>query len=149
MAVSEAYSCQDFAVMMMMMMMMFSHQLNFPEIWPMVTEQAETFLMGEKTNKYIRSRCTDVEPVLRKRNDTNELWYTISYHLQPNYTRNKSIVFTGTPDKKKKRKKKNTKKGKKGKYTEKKEKKRKNAKQTSAEGAGRVPRKQGCCLLVD
>ena len=40
------------------------------------------------------------------------------YHLQPNYTRNKSMVCTGTPEKMKKRKKQNTKKEKKGKYTE-------------------------------
>ena len=50
--------------------------------------------------------CTDVVPVVR--NDTNELWYTISYHLLPNFTRNKSTVCAGTPEKKKKRKKKKT-----------------------------------------
>ena len=39
-------------VMIMMMMMMISHLLNFPEICPVVTEQAETFWMGEKqTNR--------------------------------------------------------------------------------------------------
>ena len=41
----------------------------------MVTKQAETFLMGE--NKQVRSRCTEVVQVVRKRNDTNDLWYTI------------------------------------------------------------------------
>ena len=30
-------------------MMMFSHQLNFPEIWPVVTKQAETFFMVSGT----------------------------------------------------------------------------------------------------
>ena len=58
------------------------------------------------------------------------------------------MVCTGTPEKRRKGKGKNTKKEKKGKCTEKKEEKRKKAKQTSAEGAGRVPRGQGCCLLV-
>ena len=31
-----------------MMMTMFSHELNFPEIWPVVTKQAETLSMGKK-----------------------------------------------------------------------------------------------------
>ena len=130
-----------------MMMMMLLHQLNFPEIWPVVTKQAETFLMGEKTDKYTRSRCTDVVPVVRKRNDTNELWYTIPYHLQPNPGTNPLYVLVH-PTKRKKGKRKNTKKENKGKYTELKEKARKKAKQTSAGGAGRVTRGQDCCLLV-
>ena len=106
------------------------------------------FWWEKKTSICIRSRCTDVVPVVRKRNDTNELWYTIPYHLQPNYTRNKSMVCTGIPEKKKKMKKKKHEEGKESKIHRKKEKKRKKAKQTSAEGAGRVPRGQGCCLLV-
>ena len=62
--------------------------------------------MGEKQNKYVRSSCTAVVPVLivRKRNDSNELWHTIPYHLQPNYTRNKSMVCTGIPEEKEKEK---------------------------------------------
>ena len=87
------------------------------------------FWWEKKTSICIRSRCTDVVPVVRKRNDTNELWYTIPYHFQPNYTRNKSMVCTGTPEKKK-RKNKNTRK-------EKKERKRsKQALRAQAESVG-------------
>ena len=63
--------------------------------------------MGEKTNTYIRSKCTDVIPVVRKRSDTNELWYTIPYHLHPNYTKNKIHgMYWYTRKKEEKRKKK-------------------------------------------
>ena len=59
------------------------------------------FWWEKKTSICIRSRCTDVVPVLRKRNDTNELWYTIPY---PNYTRNKSIHVMYWYTRKKRRK---------------------------------------------
>ena len=72
--------------------------------------------------------CTDVVPVVR--NDTNELWYTISYHLLPNFTRNKSTVCAGTPEKKKKRKKKKFEEGKERKIHRKKQKKRKERKRS-------------------
>ena len=58
------------------------------------------------------------------------------------------MVCTGIPEKKKKMKKKKHEEGKESKIHRKKEKKRKKAKQTSAEGAGRVPRGQDWCLLV-
>ena len=67
-------------------------------------------------NKQVRRRRYTVVPVVRNRNDTNELWNTIPYHLQPKYTRNKSMVCIGSPEKKVKEKAKNT--------TEEKEKKR-------------------------
>ena len=110
----------------------------------MVTKQAETFLMGEKTNKFIRSRCTDIEPVVGKRNDTNELWCTIPCHLQL-YQEQIHGMYWYT--RKKEEKKEKHEEGKERKI-HRKGKKKENAKQTSAEGAGRVPREQGCCLLV-
>ena len=70
--------------------------------------------------------------IVRKMSYTNELWYTIPHHLQPNYTRNKSMACTGTPETstgtpetKEEKEKKNTEKERKRKDTETKETKRK------------------------
>ena len=92
----------------------------------------------EKTNKYIRSRCTDVVPVVRKRNDTNELWYTIPYNLQPNYTRNKSMVRTRTAEKKTRKKKRTRRRKRKG-NTQKRRKKKKQSKANKRWGSRPSP----------
>ena len=65
---------------------------RFPEILPVVTKQAVTkmHLDGRKQTKHEVLRTpVSYRP---KENGTNELWYTIPYHLQPNNTRNTSIL---------------------------------------------------------
>ena len=90
-------------------------------------------------------------------NGTNEVSHTILYQLQRNNTRNVRthgiyLEYVCTSErrlkqgKKRKSNKEENKRKKKGKKER--ERKKRNKKQTCAQGAGRVPRGQGCCLLV-
>ena len=66
---------------------------HFPEILLVFTKQAvtKTHSRGQKT--YVRNSAHGSDILVRKGNGTNELWYTILRHSQPNNTRNISLVL--------------------------------------------------------
>ena len=62
---------------------------NLAEIYPVVTKQATESASLEE-NKIIRAPQYQY---VRERYHSNELWYTIPYHLQRNNTRKISMVY--------------------------------------------------------
>ena len=124
-----------------MMTTMFSHELNFPEIWPVVTKIAWNIFDGAK-NKQVWSRCT----VACTSSTQKERYYrAVVYHpvsLATKLYQEQNHGMYWYTRKKRRGKKKNTKKEKKGKYTEKKENKKKEKTEKKMRPDGRQNKKR-------
>ena len=66
---------------------------HLPENLPVVTKQAATKGMSMAENEQVRDSAHGRTIPVRQENGTNELWYTMPYHLQQNNTSNINLAL--------------------------------------------------------